>query len=1071
LADVFISYSRKDKAFVERLAAALTSRERDAWVDWEGIAPTAEWLKEIYAGIEGASAFVAICTPDWIASEICAKELDHAIASNKRIVPIVSRDIEARSAPPALARLNWIFIRDSDDFDIGIAAVLTAIDTDFEWVGQHTRVLVRASEWKAQARERSLLLRGANLKAAESWLVQAGQGTRPDATELQREYLLASRRETTRRQRWLTGGLGGLTALAIVAAVLAVINAKQARIEAAAALSRQLAAQSTMARTERADLLPRALLLATEAMLRAPTPALEADQALRSLLAQMPRHLSALPTGANRLGLLGLSRDGLSAAWALNGEIRLWHVGDPAGKVQVLAASGDVDQIEFDATGQVLLTRGGRKSVRLHEVHSGRQIGELTLPGQQVIAAAVAARGEHVALLTGEGQLHLLDASGLPQGTFAVDVYETSDPHILIRFSPDNHALAVSSVRGLWLCRLSAPSPCTAPVLSSISDRTALEFSPDGRLLAVDSASSKLQVFDIEAMTTPLAEIERPTGRALLRFSPDSQWLAVGSTSATEVQVWDPRQRHVIARFPLGGTLVALDIAADSQRLAASSSNGTAEVWRLPDSRRQAQLSQGGPLAFVGDGSRVLTAGDGDILHLWEAVARADSARLAAEGDEFRFDTKGSTLVAASAQDPGPATIVRWSAADGRTDRLAVAGLRRIMLSDDGRRAWAARGDTVTAWDVESLGMVSSASHAPPIDWQAFLPELQRRRCSYRDVPCRDRVAMLATKGSVQVTAVSPDGRFAATERADEVARVWLAGADQPVVSLPNARVYALTVEAAVLGVMPREEWGHEGGGPVDLRIHALPGGVEIARLNQADGIREATLSPDGRRLLLVSQGYVQTMLELPSGRALWQRPGSSWPLRWAFSGNGQRLAITQPASGGAHDSLVVVEVASGRPIGEPIPTPDGVLVLGLGSDGSRVARGSHRDVVVHETSTGREIVRVQHAQPAVDVTFSHDQTMLVSASEDATVRLVDLRLGREIARLMPDERPKRVRVSPDDALVAVGSDTGVQVFAWRIADLVAEACRRVSRDLQADEWRLYLGDSPAQACRSIGLR
>jgi WD40 repeat protein len=125
----------------------------------------------------------------------------------------------------------------------------------------------------------------------------------------------------------------------------------------------------------------------------------------------------------------------------------------------------------------------------------------------------------------------------------------------------------------------------------------------------------------------------------------------------------------------------------------------------------------------------------------------------------------------------------------------------------------------------------------------------------------------------------------------------------------------------------------------------------------------------------------------------------------------------------------------------------------------------------VHETSTGREIVRVQHAQPAVDVTFSHDQTMLVSASEDATVRLVDLRLGREIARLMPDERPKRVRVSPDDALVAVGSDTGVQVFAWRIADLVAEACRRVSRDLQADEWRLYLGDSPAQACRSIGLR
>ena len=40
VADVFISYSRKDKEFVQRLDESLKCRGREAWVDWEGIQPT-----------------------------------------------------------------------------------------------------------------------------------------------------------------------------------------------------------------------------------------------------------------------------------------------------------------------------------------------------------------------------------------------------------------------------------------------------------------------------------------------------------------------------------------------------------------------------------------------------------------------------------------------------------------------------------------------------------------------------------------------------------------------------------------------------------------------------------------------------------------------------------------------------------------------------------------------------------------------------------------------------------------------------------------------------------------------
>jgi len=68
-ASVFISYSRRDKDFVRRLADALTKRKRETWVDLENIAPIAEWLAEVYSGIEGTDAFIFVISPDSVKTE------------------------------------------------------------------------------------------------------------------------------------------------------------------------------------------------------------------------------------------------------------------------------------------------------------------------------------------------------------------------------------------------------------------------------------------------------------------------------------------------------------------------------------------------------------------------------------------------------------------------------------------------------------------------------------------------------------------------------------------------------------------------------------------------------------------------------------------------------------------------------------------------------------------------------------------------------------------------------------------------------------------------------------------
>jgi WD40 repeat protein len=236
VADLFISYAREDIEFVRVLDDRLRASGREAWVDWRGIPPSAEWLAEIRAAIDGAEVFVCVISPGFLASSVCQEELQHALARKKRIVPLLHREAPEGTIHPELAKLNWIFVRATDDLDTGVRTLQSAIDTDLDWVRAHTRLLVRAVEWDSKNREASYTLRARDLRAAEQWLAQA-PGKEPQATVLHSEYILASRRATTRRERLV---MAGVAFGVLVAAVLSVVayfeshKAKQNQIDATA---------------------------------------------------------------------------------------------------------------------------------------------------------------------------------------------------------------------------------------------------------------------------------------------------------------------------------------------------------------------------------------------------------------------------------------------------------------------------------------------------------------------------------------------------------------------------------------------------------------------------------------------------------------------------------------------------------------------------------------------------------------------------------------------------------------------------------------------------------------------
>ena len=153
-----VSYSRADGTFVRRLQDALGDRGLKAWVDWQDIAPSAEWMSETLGAIESADTFVFLMSPDSLASEVCGRELDHAAQASKR----KSCPSSAATSRVSMSPKRW---RGST----GCSYVKRTISTpgwthwwetiepvpDLDRVKLHTRLLVRAREWERAGEDRA----------------------------------------------------------------------------------------------------------------------------------------------------------------------------------------------------------------------------------------------------------------------------------------------------------------------------------------------------------------------------------------------------------------------------------------------------------------------------------------------------------------------------------------------------------------------------------------------------------------------------------------------------------------------------------------------------------------------------------------------------------------------------------------------------------------------------------------------------------------------------------------------------------------------------------------------------
>jgi hypothetical protein len=193
-ARAFISYSRADSDFAERVLVELADRAIEAYLDKRDIAPAENWRQRLVDLIAASETVIFILTPSSAGSEVCAWEVAEAERLGKRIVPLLHREPGKVRPPEALTSLNYIFARKQDALPDAMDRLAQAVLTDITWVREHTRLGMTAEQWRKSSQSTANILRGDELARAEAWLAMTPASS-TSLIDLHKDYIAMSRNE------------------------------------------------------------------------------------------------------------------------------------------------------------------------------------------------------------------------------------------------------------------------------------------------------------------------------------------------------------------------------------------------------------------------------------------------------------------------------------------------------------------------------------------------------------------------------------------------------------------------------------------------------------------------------------------------------------------------------------------------------------------------------------------------------------------------------------------------------------------------------------------------------------
>lgn len=566
-----------------------------------------------------------------------------------------------------------------------------------------------------------------------------------------------------------------------------------------------------------------------------------------------------------------------------------------------------------------------------------------------------------------------------------------------------------------------------------------------------------------------------------MALSPDGRWLATAGPGRLQVQSADGRvidlqsrnghaYLHPIAFNRQGDRLA---IACEEQIVCLVDTGEWQVVHRLP--RMQGTLDA---LAFSPDGTLLASAGRGSPqIRLHEVATRQDLVPLATAGGRvlaLAFAPDGQHLAVATPQQLEVWHLGRRSVV-GRTD---PGGLPALVYRPDGRQLAGAAGEGALLWDLADAG-----------DGDLALKLLAQKRPGGSGSRNFARLAF------------DPQGRRLAVS--DDQAGVRIFFPDAP---------DATTLGPGPAGALAFEPGGRLLSGGLDGQIRAWDGDDRAAlRIVHPVELTGAALSPDGRQLALAgadgalrlhdtATGALQQTLALPAGPtragydpagrwlaamqdgALWlfDRPGGQ--RRGPFAHDGPIGGVRFEPGGDQVATTTVWDAPSMGRYGVKRPTRDRVFDIASGRelgwrydlerDRQRATTRSGQASLdaVKDTAGGDAALAARAATwPVAFATddVNHDPALIwpmarpLEARTAAGTVLLEAALQRTRRAEGAEFRDDHHAASADGRWLASVAGPVAQLWPLTAADLAAEACRRLPRNLSTDEWREAQLDGP----------
>jgi WD40 repeat protein len=917
MADVFISYSRKDIAFARLLHEALTQGKVETWIDWARIPVGEKWWNEISTAISQSDIFLFIISSHSTGSEVCKKEVDQALSHNKRIIPVIvdnTPETAIRVFVPDLTAINWIIFRRDEVFQLearpdqnlkpeeqmvalakmpefrqAVEKLNAAIHTDWGWVKAHTRLETRALEWDQRKREGSWLLRGKDLGEAEGWLALAGAKKDPQPTDLQRQFVLASRKAENQRQRTTLGaslGASGIISICLVIAVVFGIIAYQA----------QQTAQKNLARSESLRLAAEAENIMAQPYGNVETAALLSLRALQG--GYLPQADDPLQKSLPRLfaarTFIGHTDSVLAVAFSPDGKYVLTGSLDKTARLWVAATgevvrtfsghTGAVESVAFSPDAKFVLTGSSDKTAKLWDVASGAEARTFRDPTTSVRTSVEMKRSRHSVAFSPDGKTVL---TGSDDGTAKLWDAATGElvrtfigHHNIVRtaaFSPDGKYVLTGSLDGtvrLW-------DAATGEVVRTFSLKfwvLSAAFSADGKYILAGCTGDCPNLWD--AATGEVVRTfsgDNITGAIDVAFSPDRKYVVAGYLGQRIAKLWDAGSGALVRSFN-GHTdsVLAVAFSPDGKYVLTGSSDKTAKLWDTT-SNADARSFNGHTdsvwsVAFSPDGKNVLTGSNDGTARLWDAATGA-VVRI------FRGHTNAVESVAFSPDGKyvltgsDDSTAKLWDAATGaevRTFSGHDAAVYSVAFSPDGKTVATGSDDrTARLWDAATGAELRTLNgHTQAVIGVAFSPDGKYVLTGSIDWDAKlwevaAGVEVLSFKGtsSVEGVAFSPDGKYVLTGNYESTATLWNTATGEAVHTFSGH-----TGSVGLVAFSPDGKTILTSSYDFTAKLWDVATGVEVRTFGgHTDAVTSVAFSPDGKYVLTASMDKTVELWDIDS--------------------------------------------------------------------------------------------------------------------------------------------------------------------------------------------------------------